>query len=79
MPKNFYNGGANGEKYGDRQWIIEQIDKLPIGMQDKVKERYSDIFESLNGEENQRFRANTWLRMTVKKHEVKVDKNDIMF
>lgn len=79
MPKKYYNGEMHGHKYGDIQWISEQIDKLPIGMQDDVDKKYSDIYESLSGENLQRFRSNTWLRAVVVKHAIEVDENDIMF
>lgn len=79
MLKSFFDGGIHGHGYGDLNWIIEQIDKLPIGIQNEVEQRYSDIYESLSGEYYQRYRSNTWLRMTVIKYAVKVDKSELMF
>jgi len=59
--------------YNDLKWIEAQLDQLPISMQKKVCERYSDIYLKLTNEEDfkARFRSNTWLRLTVNKHKVK--------
>ena len=79
MLKSFFDGCIHGNGYGDLNWIIEQIDKLPIGIQNEVEQRYSDIYESLTGEDYQRYRSNTWLRMTVIKYKIEVNENDILF
>lgn len=79
MPKNFFDGGMHGHRFGDLHWIIEQIDKLPIGIQKDVAEKYSDIYESLKGSDLQRFRANTWLRMVIIKYRIETDENETIF
>lgn len=76
---NCYRGGAHGEQYGDLAWVVEQIDKLPILMQGRVEARYSEIFDSLAGETDQRYRVNTWLRKVVKKHGLSIDTSKDLF
>ncbi len=63
----YYKGGVHGEKYGDGQFVNREILKLPFAIQGQVRVRYSEIYQSLEGHHNQRFRANNWLRATVKK------------
>jgi len=67
---DFYNGGMHGPKYGDGEFISKQIDLLPISMQKKVRKRYGGIYLKLIKEDKDkcRYRANTWLRATVKKY-----------
>jgi len=67
---DFYNGGKHSARYGDREFISEQIDLLPIAIQKKVRKRYGSIYLQLIKEDknNARFRANSWLRATVKKY-----------
>lgn len=74
-------GGMHGYKFSDLPWINEQIDKLPIKLQTYTRDKYSDIYAELleSDKNNVRYRVNTWLRKTVKKHQVVVDKNDLMF
>lgn len=79
MNDSYYDGGCNGERFGDLSWIKEQVDSLPVAMQKDVRERYSVIYRSLAGENNQRFRSNSWLRKVVKKHKVVIDNNDLAF
>jgi len=79
MNDGFYDGGVSGERFGDRQWLKEQIDLLPIAMQKDVSNRYKEIYRSLAGDEAQRFRSNSWLRKVVKKSKVVVDKNSLAF
>lgn len=78
---NCYKGGQHGTRYGDESWLNEQIDLLPIMMQNKVRARYSEIYQELENTDpkNGRYRANTWMRSIVKKHGLVVDKNDLMF
>lgn len=67
---DFFNGEPHSERYGDREFISEQIDLLPIAMQKRVRKRYGSIYLQLIKEDKNkcRYRANTWLRATVKKH-----------
>ncbi len=68
----FYNGGMHGERFGDGKFISEQIDMLPIKIQDRMREKYGVIYAELmeTDEINARFRSNTWLRNVVKKYGV---------
>ena len=45
---------------------------LPISMQKKVSNKYSDIYLKLTNEKDRkaRFRSNSWLRKTVDKYKV---------
>lgn len=67
----YYRGkGKNydhGARLGDGEFVHREILKLPIDIQGKVRIMYSQIYKSLDGLPNQRFRANTWLRAIVKK------------
>jgi len=69
-PTHFYNGGENGERFGDAEWLTEQIDRLPIRKQKPVAARYSEIYQQLVLEDpkNYRYRCNVWLRKVVKKY-----------
>jgi len=71
LPKHHYSV-KDSAVFNDSNWISEQIDKLPISMQKKVSSKYSDIYLKLTTEEDRkaRFRANTWLRLTVNKNKV---------
>lgn len=78
---DFFDGDEHGEKFGDKAFISEQIDLLPISMQIKVRARYGEIYAKLSTEDkdNCRSRSNTWLRSVVKKHGVKIDNSDDLF
>jgi len=76
---NCYDGGQHGEQYGDRAWVLEQIDKLPINMQSDIKKRYSEIYTNLDGDLKQRYRSNRWLLAVVKKYKPKLDEGDLLF
>jgi len=69
-PAHFYNGGENGERFGDAEWLTEQIDRLPIRKQKPVAARYSEIYQQLVLEDpkNYRYRCNVWLRKIVEKY-----------
>ena len=71
LPKHHYSA-EDGPTYNDTNWIEAQLDMLPVSIQKQVAEKYSDIYLKLTvGEErNIRFRANSWLRLTVKKYKV---------
>ena len=77
---NFYNGEPHSEKYGDKQFISEQIDLLPIALQAEISDRYSEIYKSLVIDDPQkaRQRANNWLRLTVNKHKA-IDRTNLPF
>ena len=68
-PAHFYNGGENGERFGDAEWLTEQIDRLPIAKQRPVSIRYGEIYKTLSIDDprNCRYRSNTWMRKTVEK------------
>ena len=71
LPKHHYSV-KDSPVFNDSNWISEQIDKLPIHMQKKVNDRYSDIYLKLTNEEDRkaRFRSNSRLRLTVDKYKV---------
>ena len=71
LPKHHYDF-KDSSVFNDSNWISEQIDQLPISMQKKVSQRYSDIYLKMNNEKDSkaRFRANCWLRKTVDKNKV---------
>lgn len=71
LPKHHYNFNDSAV-YNDSGWIGEQIDMLPISMQKKVANKYSDIYLKLTNEKDRkaRFRSNSWLRKTVDKYKV---------
>lgn len=66
--ERYFDGSPHAERYGDLKWIGEQIDLLPIGMQNQVKEKYHSIYQELAGDPKQRYRSNLWLVRVVKKH-----------
>jgi len=70
----------HSEKFGDLEWINQQIDLLPIRMQKEVKARYSEIYTELCESDplNSRFRANTWLRKNVDKFKAQTN-SDLPF
>ena len=70
LPDNFFNGGIHGSQYGDAEFLKEQIEMIPPRMQKEVSNRYSEIYISLTDSDpqNVRYRANTWVRATVKKN-----------
>jgi len=78
LPKHHYSE-KDSQVYNDSEWIGSQIDLLPIQMQSDVAKRYSDIYLKLTSENDTkaRYRANTWLRLTVDKS--KVNKKDGYF
>ena len=71
LPKHHYSE-KDSQVYNDSEWIGSQIDLLPIQMQSDVANRYSDIYLKLTSENDikARYRANTWLRLTVDKNKV---------
>lgn len=71
LPKNHYSS-KDSAVFNDSEWIASKIDMLPISMQKKAAEKYSDIYLKLTAEKDKkaRFRANTWLRLTVDKYKV---------
>lgn len=71
LPKHHYSE-KQSTAFNDSEWIGSQIDMLPISMQKIVSERYSDIYLKLSHEDplKCRFRANSWLRLTVDKNKV---------
>ena len=71
LPKHHYSAN-DSSVYNDSNWIVEQIDKLPIAMQKDVSLRYSDIYLKLTNEKDNkaRFRANSWLRKTIDKNKI---------
>lgn len=71
LPKHHYSE-KDSQVYNDSEWIESQIDLLPIQMQSDVAKRYSDIYLKLTSENDTkaRYRANTWLRLTVDKNKV---------
>ena len=71
IPKHHYSA-EDGPTYNDTVWIEAQLDMLPISIQKKVAEKYSDIYLKLTTDEEKgaRFRANSWLRKTVDKYKV---------
>ena len=74
-PRHCYDD-KDSQVYNDLSWIelwIEaQLDQLPISIQKKVCDKYSDIYLKLTTDEERgaRFRANSWLRKTVAKYKV---------
>tara|TARA_R110000851_G_scaffold321445_1_gene486888 strand:+ start:706 stop:945 length:240 start_codon:yes stop_codon:yes gene_type:complete len=70
-PRHCYDD-KDSQVYNDLSWIESQIDQLPISIQKKVAEKYSDIYLKLTTDEERgaRFRANSWLRKTVDKYKV---------
>jgi len=78
---NCYDGGMHGYRFSDKPWIMEQLDLLPIRLQTYTKDRYSEIYTELlvSDKNNSRYRANSWLRATVKKHGVISNKNEAAF
>jgi len=71
LPKHHYNF-KDSSVFNDSDWISGQIDMLPISMQKKVANKYSDIYLKLTNEKDKkaRFRSNSWLRKTVDKYKV---------
>lgn len=71
LPKHHYSE-KDSQVYNDSEWISSQIDLLPIQIQSDVAKRYSDIYLKLTSENDTkaRYRANTWLRLTVDKNKV---------
>ena len=71
IPKYHYSA-EDGPTYNDTNWIEAQLDMLPINIQKKVCNKYSDIYLQLTTDEERgvRFRCNTWLRKTVAKYKV---------
>tara|TARA_R110000744_G_scaffold47228_1_gene104066 strand:+ start:234 stop:473 length:240 start_codon:yes stop_codon:yes gene_type:complete len=71
IPKHHYSA-EDGPTYNDTGWIEAQLDMLPISIQKKVAEKYSDIYLKLitEGDTKARFRCNSWLRKTVAKYKV---------
>lgn len=71
IPKYHYSA-EDGPTYNDTSWLESQLDQLPISMQKKVCNKYSDIYLQLTTEEDTkaRFRSNSWLRKTVAKYKV---------
>lgn len=71
LPKYHYSS-KDSAVYNDSDWIEGQIDKLPISIQKKVADRYSDIYFKLTTEKDTkaRFRANSWLRNVVDKYKI---------
>jgi len=65
---NYYNGGMHGHRFGDRQFVNSQILRLPVDIQGKIRVEYSNKYQSLEGQDDQRYRCNTWLRAVVKKY-----------
>ena len=74
LPKNYYKDEENNGFTSDADWIMAQLDMLPIHMQKEVSEKYSDIYLQLSNEDPGKCqpRANTWLRKTVDKNKIKV-------
>jgi len=68
MSLDYFNGGIHGPKYGDLPWLLEQVDQLPVDLQSEIKERYKEIYRSLEGQDDQRFRSNQWIRRVVEKY-----------
>ena len=70
-PKHCYDD-EDSTLYNDLEWVQAQLDQLPISMQKKVCNKYSDIYLQLTTEEDAkaRFRSNSWLRKTVAKYKV---------
>jgi len=71
LPKHHYDFNDN-QTFNDSDWISGQIDQLPISVQKKVAQKYSDIYLQLSTDKDRkvRFRANTWLRAIVDKYKV---------
>ena len=71
LPKHYFKDEVFG-MYSDAQWIGGQIDLLPIAMQSQIAKKYSDIYLKLSHEDPSgcQRRANTWLRLTVKKYKI---------
>ena len=71
LPKHHYSD-KDSTAYNDSLWIEAQLDQLPISIQKKVCNKYSDIYLQLTTDEERgvRFRANSWLRKTVAKYKV---------
>lgn len=71
LPRHHYSS-KDSAVYNDSDWISEQIDMLPISMQMKAANKYSDIYLKLTNEQDRkaRFRSNSWLRKTVDKYKV---------
>ena len=72
LPKHHYSE-KDSVVYNDSDWIAGQLDHLPVTMQKKVANRYSDIYLQLTNEQDTkaRFRANTWLRKVADKYGIK--------
>ncbi len=72
LPKHHYDS-SDSQIFNDSDWISEQIDQLPISVQKKVAQKYSDIYLQLSTDNDRkvRFRANTWLRGVVSKYKIK--------
>ena len=70
-PKHCYDD-KDSQVYNDLSWIESQLDQLPIYIQKKVAEKYSDIYLKLTTVDSNkaRFRCNSWLRKTVAKYKV---------
>lgn len=70
MLPEYYYISPHGENYGDKAFLIETIDQLPISRQQPISNRYSEIYSELSNSDPQncRFRCNTWLRKQVERH-----------
>ena len=70
-PRHCYDD-KDSQVYNDLSWIESQLDQLPISIQKKVAEKYSDIYLKLTTVDSNkaRFRCNSWLRKTVAKYKV---------
>lgn len=71
LPKNYY-GAKQDETHGDGQWVSERIGLVPIAMQEEISDKYNYIYLKLTGDAKQRFRANSWLRLTTEKYKCKL-------
>lgn len=69
-PTHFYNGGDNGARYGDGEWLIDQLNQLAKPIREQVSKRYSEIYQELelSDPDKSRCRSNAWLRKTVVKN-----------
>ena len=71
LPKHHYSD-EDSTLYNDSLWLEAQLDQLPINLQKKVAERYSEVYFKLTADEERgvRFRCNSWLSKTVAKYRV---------
>lgn len=81
LPKHFYKDEMFDGHYSDEKWIAGMIDLLPIALQKKIADKYSDIYLKLSNEDPKlcRRRSNTWLRLTVDKYKVVHNNNGELF